>query len=88
MNGFEALMILCFGFAWPISIYKTLKAKQVKGKSLVFLYVILFGYSSGIVYKVFYNFDLVIILYILNFIMVFIDILLYYKYREKECITI
>jgi hypothetical protein len=83
MNIFEALMIFCFGLAWPVSIYKSYRTKQVKGKSLFFLYVILTGYASGIVYKIFYNYDVVLILYILNFVMVSIDILLYYKYRDK-----
>ena len=32
----EALMILCFGISWPLSIYKSWKSRTAKGKSLTF----------------------------------------------------
>ena len=79
MSIFEAAMLFCFGFAWPLSIYRSYKSKTNGGKSLPFLYVIFFGYLSGITHKVLYNLDPVIVLYILNGLMVFIDILLYYR---------
>lgn len=75
-------MLLCFGLAWPFSIYRSYKSRTNEGKSLWFLYVIFFGYVSGTLHKIIYNFDLVIILYILNGLMVFADILLYYRNRR------
>ncbi len=74
-------MLVCFGAAWPFSIYKSWKSKQTAGKSLVFLCVILIGYVAGALHKIFFSFDYVIILYICNFCMVLIDILLYLRNR-------
>ena len=65
MSPFEILMLVCFGAAWPFSIYKSWRSREVAGKSVVFLFVIFAGYVSGAVHKVFYSFDTVIILYIL-----------------------
>ena len=79
MSYFEVAMMLCFGFAWPFSIYKSYKSGSNAGKSVVFLYIVLIGYIAGIMHKFFHNFDLVIILYILNGFMVLTDILLYYR---------
>lgn len=79
MSIFEIIMLLCFGAAWPISIYKSLKSRSVSGKSVIFLYVIMIGYVAGIVNKLVYNMDWVILLYAINLIMVFTDTLLYYR---------
>ncbi|MCD4714082.1 MAG: hypothetical protein K8R73_12425 [Clostridiales bacterium] len=79
MSIFEIIMLLCFGAAWPISIYKSLKSRSVSGKSVIFLYVIMIGYVAGIVNKLVYNMDWVILLYGINLIMVFTDTLLYYR---------
>ncbi|MGF7058278.1 hypothetical protein [Brassicibacter mesophilus] len=82
MSIFEIIMLLCFGFAWPFSIYKSYKSKSVGGKSLLFLIVILFGYAAGILNKIFYSFDNVIYLYMLNMGMVTIDMLLYIRNQK------
>ncbi|QVK18665.1 hypothetical protein KHQ81_02835 [Mycoplasmatota bacterium] len=79
MSFFEIGMLICFGFAWPVSIYKSITSKSVSGKSVFFLYVILLGYFFGIVHKIYYDFNSVIYLYIINALMVFIDIILYYR---------
>jgi len=79
MSIFEIVMLICFGAAWPFSIYKSYRSKSNAGKSVLFLYVIGLGYVAGMLHKVFYNFDLVILLYILNGVMVFADIFLYYR---------
>lgn len=79
MSIFEAAMLFCFGFAWPFSIYRSYKSRTNEGKSLSFLCVVLLGYVSGTLHKIIYNFDLLIILYILNGLMVFADITLYYR---------
>jgi len=80
----EAIMLLCFGISWPVSIYKSFAVKRVTGKSVVFLWMIFIGYISGIFHKYLYNYDMVIIMYSMNAIMVFIDIILYYRYRYNE----
>ena len=79
MSIFEIGMLVCFGFAWPTAILKSIRSKSVEGKSVIFLYVILTGYIFGIVNKFMYNLDFVVVLYMINFIMVFVDLLLYYR---------
>ena len=72
-------MLICFGAAWPLSIYKSYKSKSTQGKSASFLVVILIGYAAGILNKFYYNFDNVVYLYALNMVMVALDLVLYVK---------
>jgi len=72
-------MLICFGAAWPFSIYKSYTSRRNTGKSVGFLIIIVLGYIAGILHKIFYNFDYVIFLYILNAIMVSTDITLYFR---------
>jgi hypothetical protein len=81
MSVFEITMLVCFGAAWPVSIYKSLKTRAVAGKSLFFLVIVLVGYGAGILHKLIFHFDLVIYLYALNAVMVSIDIVLYLRNR-------
>lgn len=83
MSPFEIVMLLCFGFAWPLSIWKLLKTKSSTGKSVLFLLVLLCGYTAGILHKVFYAYDRVIILYAINMVMVSIDLALVIYYRSR-----
>lgn len=75
-------MLICFGAAWPFSIYRSYTSKSVKGKSFIFLFVVFIGYIAGILHKVFYNFDNVIYLYTLNMVMVGIDMGLFLRNRR------
>jgi hypothetical protein len=79
MSIFEILMLICFGCAWPFSIYKSYKSKSNTGKSVLFLYIIFFGYIAGVSHKLIYNFDFVIYLYVLNGTLVLIDLILFYR---------
>ena len=47
----EALMILCFGLSWPISIRKSWISRTAQGKSLFFEFFIWIGYIFGIARK-------------------------------------
>jgi hypothetical protein len=82
MSFFEAIMLICFGAAWPASIYRSYVSKSIKGKSLLFLLIIEIGYIAGIIHKILYSPDLVIYLYFLNLFMVAIDIGLYFRNRH------
>lgn len=81
MSIFEIIMLVCFGAAWPFSIYKSWKTREVAGKSLPFLFVVLIGYAAGILHKLVFHYDLVVFLYALNALMVAVDILLYLRNR-------
>ena len=84
MSIFEITMLICFGAAWPASIYRSYVSRTTAGKSLLFLVIIEIGYFAGVFHKVFYSYDLVIYLYIVNGIMVFADIMLYWRNRRIE----
>lgn len=64
MSIFEIIMMICFGCAWPFSIYKSYKSKSTKGKSLPFNIILLIGYGAGIFHKLGYAYDGVIYFYI------------------------
>lgn len=81
MSIFEALMLVCFGLSWPVSIAKVLRTRQVAGKSRLFLAIIILGYAFGIIHKVLYRPDWVIALYALNLILVAVDLALVIRYR-------
>ena len=87
MSIFEIIMLICFGAAWPFSIYHSYRSRTHHGKSLLFLYVILFGYVAGTLHKIFFYYDAVIFLYVLNGLMVATDILLYYRNRKIAAVA-
>lgn len=90
----EILMIVSFGASWPLNVIKSYKARTTKGKSLGFLCLIFFGYIAGIASKFlnpvymaeFSSKWYVLFFYVLNFIMVGADLLIYVRnYRlDKE----
>ena len=94
----EALTILCFGLSWPISIRKSYVSRTAKGKSLFFEIFLIIGYMFGIIRKIIqlsmgsesFIFFLSFFFYVLNFVMISIDIALYFrnsrldKQREKN----
>ena len=88
----EIVMIVSFGASWPMNVVKSYKARTAKGKSLAFLCLILFGYVAGITGK-FLNPDYmaafaekwyVLVFYFLNFAMVSVDLILYFRNRHLD----
>ncbi len=80
-------MLICFGAAWPFSIYRSYVSRTTAGKSIIFLYVIFTGYIAGIIHKIIYNPDIVTYLYGFNGLLVFIDIVIYHRNRWIEIKT-
>ncbi len=76
---FEATMLICFGAAWPFSIWKSYRSGKNGGKSIWFLGIILGGYLAGITHKIMFDQDVVIALYVFNAAMVSLDIMLYLR---------
>ena len=83
MSIYEIIMLICFGLAWPLSIYKMLKSKTAMGKSAPFLVAVIIGYLCGIMHKFNNSYDNVIYLYALNAVMVSLDLFLVLKYGRK-----
>ena len=84
MSFFELGMLVCFGISWPINVVKSYKARTAKGKSLPFLLAIFIGYICGIMHKLLYSRDLVLIAYFFNIFMVTVDICLYFRNRRLD----
>jgi len=82
MSIFEAGMLVCFGASWPAAVAKTYRTKNVKGKSRLFLWLVIIGYAFGMIHKIIYDYDLVLYLYVLNLLLVACDLVLVYKYRK------
>jgi hypothetical protein len=84
LSIFEMIMLVCFGISWPFAIFKTLRTKSVKGVSSAFYFLVLIGYLSGIIHKILFNFNYVLIFYVINALMVLIQIILFYYYKKAE----
>ncbi len=81
----ETLMILSFGISWPLSIARMYRSWSTGGKSLFFSCFILFGYFCGMAAKIVnHNYNLAFIFYIINTVMVSVDILLWIRNRRYE----
>lgn len=84
-NIFETIMIVSFGISWPLSIYRSVKSRSTKGKSLMFMIFICIGYICGIIAKIMtQNFNLAFWFYFPNVIMVSTDICLYFRNKKLE----
>jgi hypothetical protein len=85
-SPYEALMLICFGAAWPFAIVKSWRSRTSKGKSVPFLFVVLAGYVAGIMNKVTQgqHQDPVLFLYAANALMVSVDTVLYYRNRRLD----
>lgn len=84
MSFFEAGMLICFGASWPFAVMKTYQTKSVKGKSRLFLALIIIGYICGIINKVMSSMDIVFWLYIINIMLVGADAFLVLLYKNKD----
>ncbi|MDO4569178.1 MAG: hypothetical protein Q4D38_02185 [Planctomycetia bacterium] len=84
MSPFEVGMLICFGASWPFSLWKLLKTKQCGGVSLRFYALIFVGYLFGLIHKFYFNWDLVVWLYLLNAGLVLWAMILIIKYRLRD----
>ncbi len=88
----EVIMILCFGASWPFNVIKSYKARTAKGKSPVFLCLIIIGYIAGITSKFLNEAYMasinekwyVLFFYFLNLLMVSVDLALYFRNRMLD----
>lgn len=83
MSLFEAGMLICFGVSWPFAVRKTYKTKSVKGKSKLFLFLIILGYIFGMINKILNSMDIVFWLYVVNLLLVSTDFYFCILYKNK-----
>ena len=76
----ETVMLVCFGFSWPLNVMKAYKAKTAKGTSLPFVLLIITGYIAGISAKLISGqINYVLIAYILNLAIVSLNVIIYFR---------
>ena len=88
----EVIMIVCFGISWPFNVVRSYKARTAKGKSPVFLCLIILGYIAGIAAKFMNGAYMsaidekwyVLFFYFLNLVMVSADLVLYCRNRQLD----
>ncbi len=81
----EAMMLICFGMSWPISVYKNVKSRTAKSMSLGFILMITTGYIAGIASKLYSGMvNYVLIVYIINLIVVSINIVVFFINRGYD----
>ncbi len=76
----ETVMLVCFGFSWPINLIKAYKAKTAKSTSLPFVLLIIAGYVAGISAKIIMgNINYVLVAYLLNLAIVSLNLVVYFR---------
>ena len=77
---FETIMLVCFGFSWPLNVIKAYKARTARGTSLPFLLLIITGYIAGIAAKVISNqTNFVLVVYLINLAIVSLNLIVYFR---------
>ena len=75
----ETVMLVCFGFSWPLNVIRAYRAKTAKGTSLPFILLIIAGYIAGISAKLITGqTNYVLIAYILNLAIVSLNVVVYF----------
>ena len=81
----ETIMLVCFGISWPLTVYKSYKTGTAKGMSKAFILMIMCGYVAGITAKILSGrINYVLAAYIINLIIVSVDLLVYYRNRHLD----
>ena len=76
----ETIMLVCFGFSWPMNLIKAYKARTAKSTSLPFVLLIIIGYIAGISAKIILgNINYVLVAYLLNLAIVSLNLVVYFR---------
>lgn len=77
---FETIMLVCFGFSWPLNVIKAYRARTAKGTSLPFIILIITGYIAGISAKIISGqINYVLVAYIFNLAIVLVNLGIYFR---------
>lgn len=81
----ETIMLVCFGFSWPINVIKAFKARSAKSTSLPFILLIMLGYIAGICAKIVeHKFNYVLVVYFINLAIVSVNLAVYFRNRHLD----
>ena len=84
----ETIMLVCFGFSWPLNVIKAYRARTARGTSLSFILLIITGYIAGISAKLFSGqINYVLAAYIINLMIVSVNVVIYFRNLalDKKC---
>lgn len=89
----DTVMIVCFGFSWPMNLIKAYKARTAKATSLPFILLIISGYIAGIVSKIIVISTAAevepmkivnLVAYLLNLVIVSLNLVVYFRNRALD----
>ena len=88
----ETVMLVCFGFSWPINLVKNYKLRSAKSMSLSFLLMIWFGYVAGVAAKLIKLFSpelasptwYLMTIYIINLLMLTLNLFVYFRNAKLD----
>lgn len=81
----EAVMLVCFGLSWPVSLMKNIRLKSAKSMNISFTLFIILGYIAGITAKcITGQFTYVLVIYILNLVVVSGNVAVYFINRKYD----
>lgn len=81
----EAVMLICFGISWPVSLVRNLRARTARSMSLGFIVLIIVGYIAGIAAKVISgNYSYVLLVYVFNLVAVLFNLAVYFINRGYD----
>ena len=81
----ETIMLICFGFSWPLNVIKAVKARSAKNMSLPFIMLIITGYIAGITAKLMsHQISYVLAAYFLNLAIVLVNLGVYFRNRRLD----
>lgn len=76
----ETIMLVCFGFSWPMNLIKAYKARTAHSTSLPFILLIIAGYIAGISAKIALgNINYVLAAYLINLAIVSLNLVVYFR---------
>lgn len=81
----ETIMLVCFGFSWPLNVVKAIKARSAKNMSLPFIMLIIGGYVAGITAKLMsHQINYVLAAYFLNLAIVMINLGVFFRNKRLD----
>lgn len=81
----ESIMLICFGFSWPLTVYRNIRSRTAKSMSLGFIVLIITGYVAGITAKINSgNVGFVLAVYIINLLIVTLNLAVYFRNRQLD----
>ncbi|MCI7766461.1 MAG: hypothetical protein MSJ26_00535 [Oscillospiraceae bacterium] len=81
----ETIMLVCFGFSWPLNVIKAIKARSAKNMSLPFIMLIITGYIAGITAKLMsHQVNYVLAAYFLNLAIVMVNLGVYFRNKRLD----